>query len=194
MSVVQPIRNAMLLDKTKAESLERKIAMFVIEHNVSFNAVGHLSKLIKECANQPKAAANITCNRTKATHIVQQQFAPEQKKHLAFALREQHFSVMLDETTDQSTKKCLAIVVRYFDKHIVSRLLCLVEVTEATALNLYNALQKTLDDLKIPFSNIIGYGADNASTMMGKHSGLKANIFVMGCICHSLALNSSAAS
>lgn len=43
---------------------------------------------------------------------------------------------------------------------------------------------------------MIGYAADNAAVMMGNIGGLKRkrtvpNLFVMGCICHSLRLCSS---
>lgn len=47
---------------------------------------------------------------------------------------------------------------------------------------------------------MVGFAADNASVMMGKYNGVQAkrkdinpNIFVLGCICHSLHLWSSAA-
>lgn len=54
--------------------------------------------------------------------------------------------------------------------------------------------------LYIPLKNMIGFAADNANVMMGKHGGLQAklkdmlpNLFVMGCVCHSFALCSEAA-
>ena len=50
----------------------------------------------------------------------------------------------------------------------------------------------------IPFENIVGLGSDNCSTMMGERSGFKkllkhdiASVFIMGCICHSMALCAS---
>jgi hypothetical protein len=50
--------------------------------------------------------------------------------------------------------------------------------------------------LKIPFSSVIGFAADNTNTMMGDYNGVQIkprelvnkDIPVMGCICHSMAI------
>lgn len=175
--------------------------MFAVEHNVSFNAITHLTRLIKETSKHPKVVSTIKCGRTKATDIVTNRFGPQQQEELATVLRKQLFSIILDETTDVSSVKSLAVTVRYHNgSKVITQFLCLIEVPEATADILFAVLMSKLKDLKIPVKNIIGYGADNANVMMGSISGLKAkfkeilpNIFVMGCICHSLDLCSSAA-
>jgi hypothetical protein len=114
------------------------------------------------------------------------------------------FSIIIDETTHISVKKCLAILVRYTDirtKVVRDRLLSLMEVTDLTAEGILQAVLAVLSKLDIPFQNLMGFEADNASVMMGKHAGVQAklkqmvneNIFVVGCICHSLHLCGSAA-
>lgn len=190
-----------LNNRQSAKNLERKITMFAVQYNVAFNAIGDLTKLIKYCGKNAKATANIKLSRTKAADIVKSEFGPEQQSKLATVLKGQYFSIIMDESTDVSSKKCLAITVRYFDDiKTVSRFFGLVEVPFATAKHLFDAVKGLLDQLRIPITNIIGYGADNANTMMGSKSGLKKlfedevpSIFVMGCICHSLDLCSSSA-
>lgn len=53
----------------------------------------------------------------------------------------------------------------------------------------------------IPIENLIAFASDNASVMVGKKGGVQAllkkdvpNLFVLGCVCHSMHLCSSAAS
>ena len=75
-----------------------------------------------------------------------------------------------------------------------------IEVEDATAEGLFKSLKASLDRKEIPITNIIGFGGDNCSVMMGRTSGFQAllkkkvpSLFVMGCICHSFALCASQA-
>nr|CAI5822409.1 unnamed protein product [Callosobruchus analis] len=119
-------------------------------------------------------------------------------------LRNQFFSIIIDETTDISSKKCLAILVRFLDASkdkIKDTLLALVEVENCTAGGLTQAIVDLLEKFEINKNNVIGFAADNASVMMGQFGGVQAklkelvnpDIFVLGCICHSLHLCASEA-
>lgn len=161
---VQPI-TTLMTNKMSVDKLERKVAMFLVEHNIPFNCAGHLTQLIKVCAKNPAATEQMKCSSTKATKMVTNIFGPEQKASLAKMLQNQRFSIIMDETTDMASKKCLAITVRYFDKRVVSRLLCFLEVPQATAQHLFDALKSTLAEMQVPFNNIVGfkfYGGDNS--------------------------------
>ena len=93
------------------------------------------------------------------------------------------------------------MVVRYFDpnKHSgVDTLLDTVAVENGTAQGLFQAVKCLLKEKNIPFENIVGFGSDNCSSMMGEKSGFKKllkddipSVFVMGCICHSMVLCAS---
>ena len=57
-----------------------------------------------------------------------------------------------------------------------------------------------LRERNIPLDNIIGFGSDNYSSMMGANGGFQKllkddvpSVFVMGCVCHSFALCASQA-
>jgi hypothetical protein len=100
------------------------------------------------------------------------------------------FSIIADESTGVSATKCLALTVRYFDMTVKSQFLCLLEVPQGDAKKHFlNIIMAKFNDLQINFSNVIGYGADNANVMMGEVSGLKArmkeinpHIFSMVCV------------
>lgn len=79
-------------------------------------------------------------------------------------------SVLEDETTDISTKKCLAVLACFVDVNgcqVVDTLLALIEVENSNADDLTKAITEVLNQYKIGNENIIGFAADNASVMMG---------------------------
>ncbi|RZC39167.1 hypothetical protein BDFB_014709, partial [Asbolus verrucosus] len=82
---------------------------------------------------------------------------------------------------------------------VCDRLLAVVELNDCTVEGVVNKLLEILAEKEIPLNNLIGFSADTAAVMMGDYNGIKAklknineNIFVNGCICHSLHLAASA--
>ena len=102
-------------------------------------------------------------------------------------LKKQTFSVILDETTDVSSTKCLCVVVRYFDFNygkVRDRFLSLIELFEFDAKSIFGAIYKFFDDL-----------SDDAAVIVGKKSGVRSlllkdnpNMFTLGCTCHVTSL------
>lgn len=113
------------------------------------------------------------------------------------------FSIIIDETTDISTRKCLVIVVRYYntiEERVVDSFFGLIELDLSTADAIFHVVLSTFRNFDIPVTNITGFASDNASVMMGNLNGIKAkfrdilsNIFVTACVSHSLHLCSSKA-
>lgn len=105
--------------------------------------------------------------------------------------------------TDVSSEKSLVIVTRFYDsekEQCRDAFLGLIKVTSCTAEDLFRAIVECLENYRIPLTNMIGLAADNASVMMGNINGVQArfkrvipNLFVLGCVCHSFHLCSSAA-
>lgn len=132
---------------------------------------------------------------------MQEGIAWEENLEIARVCRENKFSLLIDESTDISVTQILAVVVRFFDSEkckITDALLDIVEVENGSAENLYNAVKDLLEEKKIPLMNIIGFGSDNCSTMLGKNGGFQAllkndipTVFVLGCTCHSFVLCAS---
>ena len=125
-------------------------------------------------------------------------------------LKEQKFSVMIDESTDIGAVKTMCVVVRYYcvlKGQIVSRFGDLIQihgeensapVATATAQHLFEAVIKSFEENSIPIENIIGFGSDGCNTMMGYHNSVSSRfrakcpgIIIPKCVCHSLHLCAS---
>ena len=106
------------------------------------------------------------------------------------------FSIIIDECTDILITQILAVVVRYFDtdKDVVDALLDTVAVGNGNAHNLYNAVKDLLLKRGVPLNNIVRFGSDNCSTMMGRNTGFQKflkddvpSVIIMVCVSHSFA-------
>ncbi|KAJ8941791.1 hypothetical protein NQ314_010279 [Rhamnusium bicolor] len=161
----------------------------------------HLPKLITHICPDSEVAKSLKCSRTKATSLTKYCLAKEQLEIISRKLKQTKFSLILDETTDISTEKSLALVVRFFDEGVVKdRFFGLLKVESCTAEAIFNKILDYLIGLDIPLDNLLGLAADNAAVMMGQLTGVQArfkdrlpNLFVLGCVCHSFHLCSSAA-
>ena len=72
------------------------------------------------------------------------------------ALQSQFFSVIIDETTDLSTAKQLAILATYFDMESFESkyyLVDMVEVEDGMAAGIHSALKSTFLELQVPVKN-----------------------------------------
>lgn len=106
----------------KTSSLEEAVkkadihlAAYVAEHNISYNAIDHLPKLIKEICPDSEIAKQIQCGRTKCSTIVKNVIGKQNELDVRSILQTKKFSIIIDESTDRSCTKHLAIVCRYFD-------------------------------------------------------------------------------
>ncbi|XP_047739955.1 uncharacterized protein LOC125178996 [Hyalella azteca] len=182
----------------KAELL---ISAYIAEHNVPFAHADHLVEVCKRAFHDSSIAKNVKLHATKASYLIQEGIAYHEKWEIVDQCRNEKFSLIIDESTDISVSQVLAVVVRYFDvekNDVCDSLLDSIVIEDGSASGLCKAVKTTLNDKKIPISNIIGFGSDNCSTMMGNKSGFQTllkedipSVFVMGCVCHSFALCAS---
>jgi hypothetical protein len=76
------------------------------------------------------------------------------------------------------------------------RVFDLIKVKDSSAQSIFDSIKNLLHKKHIPYENIIGFGADNAATMTFGHLGsvqvklkeLAPNIYIQGCLSHSLHL------
>ncbi|XP_046608736.1 uncharacterized protein LOC124299522 [Neodiprion virginianus] len=175
--------------------------MFLHEHNLPFLLMDHLPKLVASACPDSKIAKAIKCCRTKAMNLTKDVIAKEQISVISENLKNCVFSIIIDETTDINTEKSLAIVVRFYDNDkCKDRFLGLIKVQSRTANDIFTAICNFFKEKNIPVTNMIGLAADNASVMMGNINGVQArfkaiipHLFILGCVCHSFHLCSSAA-
>ena len=94
----------------------------------------HLSTLISRTFKDSAIASEFSCKRTKAASMTYNVLSKEFKTQVRKSLHEENgqvspVSVIIDETTDKGTTKCMAIVIKLFDeeaKRVDTRLLNLV--------------------------------------------------------------------
>lgn len=180
------------------------MAGFVAEHNIPFTIMEHLPKLIHAVCPDSKISKGLKCGRTKSTSLVTNVIGAISKSRIIDDLKANKFSILLDESTDRSALKHLAVVARvvkntgnYFS--VKDEFITLIEVQIATAESLYNHVKQFFLENNIPYKeNMIGYASDGANNMVGVNNSLKTkltndipNLFVMTCICHSFHLCAS---
>lgn len=178
---------------------ELKMSVFLCMHNLPFLLLDSLPSLQKNIFPDSEICNQVKLKRKKATRLVVQVLAPYFQKQLVADLKSHRFAVIIDETTDVSVEKSLIVVVRYWkDGFTKDRILDLIKVESATADDIFMALKTLFDKYNIPYTNIIAFASDGASTMMGKISGVQMkfkdiapDIYVQVCLCHALHLCSS---
>lgn len=88
------------------------------------------------------------------------------------------FSLILDESTDVSTTKYLAITIRYYSKNdnkIKTDFLGLLEVYRATSDALFGAVVEYLKAIGLDYKKqLIGIGSDGGSNLCGQHHSVYA--------------------
>jgi hypothetical protein len=92
-------------ENESVKEAELRLAAFLSEHNLSFHIMDHFSDLLPKLFPDSKIAANFKCKRTKSKSIVTNALAPHFHKNLVDDLKVNSFSLIIDETTDLSTKK-----------------------------------------------------------------------------------------
>lgn len=128
----------------KVAMAELKLAGYMAEHRVPFTQADHLSSLLPSMCPDSQISKNMHLTKTKASYVIQHGIAYHEKEELKETLKKQNISIMVDESTDRSVTQILAVVVRYLDVshgETVDRLLGVIEVDEATAPGLYNAIK-----------------------------------------------------
>jgi hypothetical protein len=180
---------------------ELKLASFIAEHNLSFNLMDHLSDLLPRLFPDSKIAADVRCKRTKTKCIVKNALSPFFHGKLVDKLKSHPFSLIIDETTDVSTQKELALVTRQYDKEtkkVTCALYELVELSLGNAEAIFKAICGLLEKDGIPINKIVGFAADTTNVMFGQHNSVVSrfkdkipNLFVFRCICHSAHLCAS---
>lgn len=179
---------------------EIRLAAFIAQRNLSFNTSDPLVSMIKSLDPSSAILKGITCGRTKCTGLVNNAIGKQNFDYLLEEMNSKPFSILIDESTDTSFQKDLVVVARIVsekdDTYVVNdNFLCLLPVKDATAQGIYTILSTFFNENKIEYKqNLIGFAADGAATMTGRLSSVSVllgndvpHLFVMKCVCHSLA-------
>ncbi|XP_063236058.1 general transcription factor II-I repeat domain-containing protein 2A-like [Bacillus rossius redtenbacheri] len=214
MSSVQSVKIQPKIDKLltvatssshedKVKSAELLIAAFIAEHNITFNAASHLSKLIPKICSYSVIAIGITCSHTKCTALVKNVIGRKSFEDLCEKLKVNKFSILVDEASDSVGIKQFCIVVRTVDDNfkVHEKFFSLTDLGSATSEVLFDMVIQSFQEAGIELKdNLVGMAGDGANVIMGGNNSLSSRpkemihgIFIMKCICHSFHLCASKA-
>lgn len=113
------------------------------------------------------------------------------------------FSTVIDETTDVSVEKKLAVMIQYYDFKIgrlVVDLLDMVECLDGRAVTLTEKVLDLMKSRKIDLKMMVGFCADTCNAMFGVNNSVAVhlkkeipNVLAVKCSCHSIHLSASKA-
>ena len=182
---------------------------FIAEHNLAISIVEHLTELLKIMFPDSRIASGLQMRRTKCTDLAKK-LSNVISMNLAYKLQTNPFSIIIDETTDNSKMKCLSVLVKFFDNidgYIKTKILELVNVYDqanemvgSTGEAIFTMILSTLNHYNIPHDNLVGFAADTTSNMFGDHNSVVSRLrahfpsmTIIKCICHSIHLCASEA-
>ena len=187
-------------DKDKAR-MEIKIASFIAEKNLPLSISEDLMALLKSLFPNDKTLSRVSLGKQKTTNVIRQVLGFQFLRDGCQKLRENKFSVIIDETTDRSTQSQLAILGTYFDAEEYKMNIVLIDmiaIPDGKAITITDYLVKSLEERHIPMENVIGFCADTCNVMFGvNHSVSKLLkerfpwIQTVKCSCHSIHLCAS---
>ena len=126
--------------------------------------------------------------------VMGEQIEQEQLENL---LSSPFYSIMVDETTDVAILKEMVVYIRYLSPaaKVCTSFLTIIELPNGTAETVEKYLTTYLESKLILLSNMVGFGSDGASVMIGRHNGVAARLKChqpiltsIHCIAHRLAL------
>ncbi|CAB4024753.1 Hypothetical predicted protein [Paramuricea clavata] len=182
----------------RAKSMEIKICgAFLAEHNLPISLSDGLVQFLQSLSPRDDVIKTVTLGKQKASNVIRQVLGFDYLHQTVSTLRSEKFSFVIDEATDLSTSRQLAILATYFDmdafetKHYLVHMVE-VEARTAEACAIYSSVKNTFTELLIPMKNITGYSSDTTNMMFGRERNsvsqlLKSeqkNVQTLKCSCH----------
>lgn len=160
----------------RVAELKTIVLSFAAEHTLPFSLIPHLVSLGQCLAQDKQALQKLRFSRTSATYTTVYGVAEALKLEQGEKLRQSHFSLNLDEATNNAGDKIFNVIVQYFDteqgkvvmEHFWSR-----EVNRATAANLFDAVDDMMKEKGLEWKQVISCMMDNCNVMRGCRGGVE---------------------
>jgi len=104
---------AMNSTKTRARKVELLISLFIAKHNLALSLSEPLTNFLRKIDIDSEVQKELSCSTTKCTSIICKVTGQYCFQKLVAVLQTQKFSLLIDESTDLSTSKNLALTVQY---------------------------------------------------------------------------------
>ena len=152
-----------------SKEIEQRICIFLAEHNLPLRLADSLILLLRKLFPKDQALTGVTLGKQKATNILRQNFSLVLQNQLVELLKTTFFSVIIDETTDRTVDKQLAIIVVFFsekDLKLHVEVLDMVKCSDGSAEGLTNRIKQVIEKNSIPWQNIVGFCADTTNVIL----------------------------
>ncbi|XP_023217583.1 uncharacterized protein LOC111619978 [Centruroides sculpturatus] len=184
---------------------EARIALFAAM-STSINSVDTLGEILNdEFKDVSNGKETFHMHRTKCSALIKNVLGPYlQQKHLEDLKTATKFSLMIDESTDVSDSKLLALCSKHYSRESGKMITCfldVVEIQDGCATTMHDAVVYKMQELGLDKNKLIGIATDGAASMCGRNNSLYTHLrdfcgydlIHVKCICHSLDLVASAA-
>ena len=183
------------LQKSKLTKLfEYNFISFMVEQNCSLIFSEELFKFLKRNLKDSEMIGQATAYRKIVTLLITDCFKPIIQEEIEKKIEGKFFSLMIDETTDKSKNKYLAIVLQFWDEVKGGPKCILHSLINCSNKQNSDEIFRILDEnilQKLYGKKLVGFGSDGASVLRGKNHSvlqmLKAQIpqiWDMHCLSH----------
>ena len=174
---------------------------FTVGERLVLPAIKEAISTVMERDPAPVLKAIPLSNDSVARRI--KEMALDTEQQLCATLRENYFSIQLDETTTADNNAMLMAYVRYVCGRDVSEDILFAKYlsTDTRGETIFNALDEYLQANSIPFGNILACATDGAPAMVGRYRGFATllkervpKVLAVHCVLHRHNLASKAIS
>jgi len=102
-----------LSHEDKIKRVEIKLAAFFAEHDITFCTVDHLIPLLKDIYTDSKIVQDFALDKVKCTNIIKDIIPKREVEDIINNLQSCRFSILMNESTNNSDTKIICILVRY---------------------------------------------------------------------------------
>lgn len=188
--------------RDKEKSIDIKLSVLTACHS-SIRSIDHVTEMIKDVGG--KDLKEIKLHRTKCSKIIERVVVPCLMEELVDDIGDRFYSLIIDESTDNTVIRQLALCVKYYSvkyqKHLVE-FLGLIETPVATADKLYEVVTLFLNTIGLRLGRLLALGTDGGLNLCGRNHSLYALLkkndcpwlILVKCTCHSLDKAASYAS
>lgn len=151
----------------------------IAEHSLPLKMAPVLVELSQCLAADKAALTQLKLSCTAASYKMIYGLGQSFSEKTFANLRAYPFSLNIDESTSNSYKKVLSMLVSYFNPElndVVVDHLGSLEVLKVSAANLERVICDFFQENNIPWSNLIGIMLDSCNVMRGSKSGLETRI------------------
>lgn len=167
-------------DKEHATAAELALTYHAVKHNLSYNSMDCAVKLNKIIYDGSSKASDYIClARTKMESLVTEVLGPYAIQNVIDDLNnDSMFYCLQTDASNKKNIKLFPLVVQYFTAKngIQNKLLDFYENSNESADGMFHAIQKSMEQYKLSFSNVSALSADNTNANFGVNHSLFTNI------------------